>query len=137
MIIKKLTLYLLLFSAISILISCSSDSTEEDASADDEPETVPVYRQLAGTSAVGRPASWAYVCLDETCVRADAEGRYLMTLEVAAANLVWAEIPQGDGTASLLYSRYRHSDDLTSSVVNINPSTHAILDIWSNYSRDL
>lgn len=58
-----------------------------------------------------------------------------MATEIDGSSLMWSDIPLGDGETQRLYSRYRWSEEITSTLVNINPSTHAILDIWSNVSQ--
>ncbi|WP_320825696.1 hypothetical protein [Reinekea sp.] len=133
---KYLTLLPLLTALLAGLFGCAQP-TDSDSGAANDTITAPVYRQIAGTSAVGRAGSWSSNCLESDCARADAEGNYLLSAVVEQSQLMWSDIPEGDGTTRRLYSRYRHQDDLTSALVNINPSTHAVLDIWSNSQQGL
>lgn len=110
-----------------IFAGCASD----DAAGEDGGSSDPVLRTIAGNSAIGRPASWSNNCLAEACARADSDGNYLLLTEVAASALLWSDIPFADGSSQQLFSRYRLDDAITTSLVNINPSTHTILDIWS------
>jgi hypothetical protein len=120
-------IYLLLFAA-SVLTACSSDNTVQSGS---EGEADIVYQRISGTSALGRPGSWANNCLEQVCAAANAEGFYLLSAEVTASTLMFSDIPEADGCTTRLYSRYRHDAEVSSSLVNFNPSTHAILDAWS------
>jgi len=127
-----LTPHLFILALIAILAACTSDEN----GTNDEEDADPIYRNIAGTSAIGRPGAWSNNCLGESCARAGAMGNYLIAAETAESALMWSDIPEGDGTTRRLYSRYRYDESLTSALVNINPSTHAILDIWSNYNQN-
>lgn len=117
------------------LSACSSDdsNTANDATGDDDGT---VIRQIAGTSALGRAGSWSANCLEDTCVRADVDGNYLMATEVSSSTLMWTDIPQADGSTLSYYSRYRLVAEITTSLVNLNPSTDAILDVWSRQQQN-
>jgi hypothetical protein len=139
---KSLTTLTIVPALLVMLLGCAQPAgtgTTDTAAAADAAAAV-VYRQIAGTSALGRAGSWSSNCLDSDgtteCSRADVDGNYLLSMPVGQSQLMWSDIPESDGTTVRLYSRYRHEDGLTSALVNINPSTHAVLDIWSNYSQE-
>ena len=132
---KYLTLLLILTALLTGLFGCAQPTGSDEAN--DDTTTALIYRQIAGTSAVGRAGSWSSNCLGAVCARADADGNYLLSATAEQSQLMWSDIPEADGTTRRLYSRYRHQDDLTTALVNINPSTHAVLDIWSNSQQGL
>jgi hypothetical protein len=134
---KYPTLLPILTALVTGLCGCAQPNDEPNDAANDDTTTAPIYRQIAGTSAIGRAGSWSSNCLGSVCARADADGNYLLLATAEQSQLMWSDIPEGDGTTRRLYSRYRHQDDLTSALVNINPSTHAVLDIWSNNQQGL
>jgi hypothetical protein len=115
-----------------ILLACSKNP-EDSAGSGEEADIR--YQRISGTTALGRPGSWATNCLDEACVGSNAEGFYLLSAQTNSSTLMFSDIPEADGTVVRLYSRYRHDAEVTSSLVNFNPSTHAILDAWSAVSQ--
>lgn len=122
--------YTLLLTLIALL-SLSACSSDGGSGNDSTTEPEPVIRQIAGNSALGRPGSWSDNCLGTACARANGDGDYRLATEVTASSLMYTDIPQPDGSTVTLYSRYRLDEDITTSLVNLNPSTHAILDIWA------
>jgi hypothetical protein len=128
---RNLALILPTLLATLTLISCAGD----DGSGTENSSQDAVTRTIAGTSAIGRPGSWSNNCLNESCARADESGNYLLATTVAGNTLMYSDIPFSDGSTTRLYSRYRLDEDITTTLVNINPSTHAILDIWSTLNH--
>lgn len=115
------------------LLSCAGD---DDGNGQAESDAETVVRQIAGTAAIGRPASWSSNCLNEaTCARADDQGNFLLATEADHTSLMWSDVPLSDGNTQRVYSRYRWQEEITTTLVNINPSTHAVLDIWSVVSQ--
>lgn len=116
-----------------LLVGCAKD---EGGSEDAGNQSESIIRQIAGNAAIGRPARWSNNCLTETaCTRADDAGNYRLATEADGSSLMWSDVPLGDGTTQRIYSRYRWQDEITTTLVNINPSTHAVLDIWSTLSQ--
>ncbi|EAR08259.1 hypothetical protein [Reinekea blandensis] len=120
------------FTLALFTVGCAND---DDANGNNGENADSVLRQIAGNAAIGRPARWSNNCLDVACARADDLGNYLLTTEADGSSLMWSDVPIGPGEPQRLYSRYRWNDAITTSLVNINPSTHAVLDIWSNVSQ--
>ena len=129
---KKLTTLTFISLCASLLIGCADDPA---AANSDDNTASGIIRQIAGTSAIGRAGRWSNNCVNEACARADANGNYLIATDVATSALMWSDIPEADGSSIRLYSRYRLDDAITTSLVNINPSTDAILDIWARASQ--
>jgi len=133
---KYLTALTILPAVLPILLGCAPPAGSGTNSTTDGATEVTVYRQIAGTSALGRAGSWSSNCLgsdvEAACARADLAGNYLLATPAEQSQLIWSDIPEPDGGARRLYSRYRHQDGLTSALVNINPSTHVVLEIWSS-----
>ena len=118
--------------AVLALFACSKDeesSTGTGAGAESS------YQRISGTTALGRPGSWATNCLADACAGSNAEGFYLLSADTNSSALMSSDIPEADGSVVKLYSRYRHDAEVTSSLVNFNPSTHAILSAWSYLNR--
>ncbi|MDB9894476.1 hypothetical protein OAC77_01795 [Reinekea forsetii] len=133
---RYLTTLTVLMASIGVLLGCAQPAGSDTSGTTDGTADATIYRQIAGTSALGRAGSWSSNCLGSDlaseCARADSEGNYLLSTPAEQSQLMWSDIPESDGTSVRLYSRYRHQDGLTSALININPSTHAVLDIWSN-----
>jgi hypothetical protein len=129
---NKLTVLSVALLAVALLGSCESDGEAEGQDSDAEPIT----RSIAGNSALGRAGSWSNNCLGDACARADADGNYRLSTEVLNSGLMWSNVPEADGTSVLMYSRYRLDEEITTTLVNINPSTHAIMDIWAHSNQN-
>jgi hypothetical protein len=129
---NKTLIYSLIICATLTLLACSKD---EDNGAGTGENADISYHRISGTTALGRPGSWATNCLDEACAGSNAEGFYLLSAQTNSSTLMFSDIPEADGTTVRLYSRYRHDAEVTSSLVNFNPSTHAILDAWSTLNQ--
>ncbi len=130
---RLLTLSLTLYFTVTMMNGCGS-ATDSDPIGD---ETPAVSRTIAGTSALGRAGSWSANCIADVCARADADGNYLLASTVSNSSLMWTDIPEADGSTVRLYSRYRLDEDITTTLVNINPGTHTVLDIWSRSQKNL
>lgn len=89
---------------------------------------------LAGTVAVGRPGQWANVCIDDDCTRANNAGNYRLSLPLTQSELVRAAVPAENGNFTELTSLYRHSTNVSDVIVNLNPTTTALLEAWSRFS---
>lgn len=113
-----------------ILAGCSQsgDDSAGGGSGDD-----PQLYRLAGTVAIGRPGAWAEVCIDTECSRANDEGVYRLLGERRGSALISATIANADQSEIELTSLYRHKSAQTVALVNINPTTDALLDSWSRY----
>lgn len=112
-----------------ILTACSQSGDNSAGASGTEP---PLYR-LTGTVAIGRPGAWAEVCIDTDCSRANDKGVYRLLGERRGSALVSATIENADQTEVELASLYRHESAQTVALVNINPTTNALLDSWSRY----
>lgn len=88
---------------------------------------------LAGTVAVGRPGQWANVCIDDDCTRANNAGNYRLSLPLTRSALIHADVPEVDGKITRLTSLYRHASSVRNQIVNMNPTTTALLEAWSQY----
>lgn len=88
---------------------------------------------LAGTVAVGRPGQWANICVGSDCTRANNVGNYRLSLPLTESTLVYADVPEVDGKITRLTSLYRHSAAINNAIVNLNPTTTALLEAWSQY----
>ena len=119
--------------SITVLFGC----TKVNNGGSSVESTADIVRTIAGTSAIGRAGRWSNNCLNDACVRADSQGNFLLATPVSNSALMYSDIPEADGTNIRLYSRYRLDDGITTSLVNINPSTQAIMDIWSRSSQGL
>lgn len=89
---------------------------------------------LAGTVAVGRPGQWANVCIDDDCTRANNAGNYRLSLPLTRSELIHADVPEVDGKITRLTSLYRHSPSVSNQIVNLNPTTTALLEAWSRFN---
>ncbi|MEJ2043859.1 MAG: hypothetical protein P8X74_09855 [Reinekea sp.] len=116
--------------AVLLVFACTNNegdgSTNDGADASGNSN----IRIIAGNSALGRPGSWSFNCIDTACARANNEGNYRLRTELTANQLISSTIPEPDGVITL-YSRYRYDEDVASTLININPSTDAILNAWS------
>lgn len=128
---KTLTFSLLFLTTLTLL-ACSKDPEGSAGAGEDAEER---YQRISGTTALGRPGRWATNCLGEACAGSNAEGFYLLSAQTNSSTLMFSDIPEADGTTVRLYSRYRHDAEVTSSLVNFNPSTHALLEAWANVSQ--
>ncbi|WP_028670088.1 hypothetical protein [Saccharospirillum impatiens] len=94
----------------------------------------PLYR-LTGTVAIGRPGAWSEVCIEADCSRANHVGVYRLLAERRRSALMHATIENADQSTVNLTSLYRHQPAQTVSLININPTTDALLDSWSQYQQ--
>lgn len=132
MTIKYLTLIGLAMLSSAMMTACSSAANGDAADSGDGIDNT---RFIAGTSAIGAPGSYSNNCLGTACARANSDGNYLLVTEATQSSLVSSDLALSNGSPRRLYSRYRYDDGLTSALVNINPTTHALLDAWSVYSE--
>lgn len=132
---KKLPAFFSLLTAMSLVLAACSNNDGSGSGDDDSGSAEDNVRQIAGNSAVGAPGSWSDNCLNDGCSRADADGNYRLQVTATSSDLMHSDIPLNDGTELRLYSFYRHNDDLTSALVNMNPTTHALLDARSVYTQ--
>ncbi|MDN3650251.1 hypothetical protein QWZ13_15140 [Reinekea marina] len=130
---EKLLIKIAVKCAFVLLVAaCASD--DEGSGTNSDTEDAIEYQRISGTSALGRPGRWATNCLGTACAGSNSEGFYLLSAEVDAASLMFSDIPEADGTTIRLHGLYRHDAERSSSMVNFNPSTQAILDAYSQYS---
>lgn len=111
------------------LAACSQSGNNSAGGSGAAPQ---LYR-LTGTVAIGRPGAWAGVCIDTECSRANDEGVYRLLGERRRSALISATIANADQSEVELTSLYRHESAQTVALVNINPTTDALLDSWSRY----
>lgn len=123
---SRLTILVCLVVALS---GCTQDMDGSGAGGNTQ------YYDLAGTVALGRPGQWAQVCINTDCTRANNAGNYRLSLPLSQSQLVRAAVPEANGSLTWLTSLYRHTPGTTSVMLNINPTTTALLDAWSQFSR--
>lgn len=104
---------------------------------DDDGDSEPENKRIAGTVAQGRPGSWSEVCLGDHCTRANRQGDFLLLAPLTEATLLHAVIPEVDGTERTLYSLVDHDDEQTTYLANVNPTTQALIDAWSRFQQGL
>lgn len=125
--------------ALNLVILCSlvlSACSQSDDGAEPRADAArPDYR-LTGTIATGRPGAWAGVCIETDCSRANDEGVYRLLAPRDGSALMRATLDNVDPSAAELTSLYRHDSEQTVALVNINPTTDALLDGWSRYRLD-
>jgi hypothetical protein len=119
---------LVVTAVLSLILAACSQSGDSDSGRSGT--DVPLYL-LSGTVATGRAGSWAEVCIEGDCSRANSEGVYRLLEERSSSALLTASIPNADQTTTELTSLYRHDTGQTVALVNVNPTTNALLDSWS------
>jgi hypothetical protein len=117
---------------IGLVFALTACSQSDGASNGRLGEEITSYR-LVGTVATGRAGAWAEVCVESDCSRANDQGVYRLLGERQRPALITADIPNSGQTVTRLNSLYRHQPEQTVALVNINPSTDALLDSWSRY----
>ncbi|WP_108124808.1 hypothetical protein [Saccharospirillum mangrovi] len=122
----------LLRSAILVALAAALSACSEDGNGSSDSQ-VQLYH-LAGTVALGRPGQWANVCINDDCTRANNVGNYRLTLPLTQSQLVRAAVPEKDGKLTWLTSLYRHSTNTSDVILNLNPTTTALLDAWSRFN---
>ena len=126
---RHLTLILTVALLCLALSACSQSGDDGQGHSE---STTQLYR-LTGTVAIGRPGAWAEVCIETDCSRANQEGVYRLLSERQRSALIQATIENADQSVTELTSLYRHEPEQTVALVNINPTTDALLDSWSRY----
>lgn len=125
--------YLTLTLTVALLcLALSACSQSDDDGQGRSGSTTQLYR-LTGTVAIGRPGAWAEVCIETDCSRANQEGVYRLLSERQHSALMHAAIENADQSVTELTGLYRHEPEQTVALVNINPTTDALLDSWSQY----
>ncbi|MDX1270167.1 MAG: hypothetical protein R3311_22570, partial [Oceanisphaera sp.] len=125
--------YLTLTLTVALLcLALSACSQSGDDGQGRSGNATQLYR-LTGTVAVGRPAAWAEVCIEADCSRANQDGVYRLLSERQRSALMQATLENADQSVTELAGRYRHEPEQTVALVNVNPTTHALLDSWSQY----
>lgn len=122
----------LLRSAILVALAAALSACSEDGNGSGGSDAQQYH--LAGTVALGRPGQWANVCINSDCTRANNAGNYRLTLPLTQSQLVRAAVPEKDGKLTWLTSLYRHTSGTTDAMVNLNPTTTALLDAWSRFN---
>lgn len=121
---------------VALLSLALAACSQPDEDSKDRPGAETQLYRLTGTVAIGRPGAWAEVCIDTDCSRANDDGVYRLLAERRRSALIHATLENPDQTATELTGLYRHEPAQTVALVNINPTTDALLDSWSRYQLD-
>lgn len=125
--------YLSLTLTVTLLSLALAACSQPGDDGQGHPGSASQLYRLTGTVALGRPGAWAEVCIENDCSRANREGVYRLLSERQRSALMQAATENADQSVTELTGLYRHEPGQTVALVNLNPTTDALLDSWSQY----
>ncbi|MCJ8314365.1 MAG: hypothetical protein HRU38_19620 [Saccharospirillaceae bacterium] len=123
----------LIYSSCLFISSCAEPVTPPI-----DEGVIEILHQLNGNVAVGVAAQYSEVCTfhaTKICTRANSSGDYVLSQVTGNQGWLEANYINPIGELTTLHSAYFINDEVNDAIVNINPSTDIISQIWLAHTQ--